>query len=247
MNKRIFVFLMIGLFVVLALPAFAEGTWPAWQQSFQRDTAGWFAADTPGPAGWCGQITRYGLGSGPVSPSAGAGYAVVENGPCNEYWSNNGWVTSGPYAPFGGFSSSWPQSGFVSELDIYLNPGWGEGTGFVYYVSMRLLDENEFRYFSFPVTKQNGTLVAAGHQVSQAGWYTFRVRFRDAAGHLAVDFELAQKGHVLFAQAMTSTTFSGESTSSFAVADVGTGYSWFDAITTGLQLPIDQHKYRPGY
>ena len=88
--------------------------------------------------------------------------------------------------------------------------------------------------------------MVAGNAVSEAGWYTFRVRFREVDGHLAVDFELAQNGKVLYAQPVSATAFSGEATSSFQVSNVATGYSWFDSIADGLQLPIDQHKYRPG-
>jgi hypothetical protein len=247
MKKKIIIILLtIGLFTIAATPILAEGVYPAWHQGFEQGTAGWFTNDTSGPEGWCGDITRYERGSGPVMPSIGKGYAVVANGACNEYWMNNGWSESGPYAPFGGYSESWPQSGFVTKLDIYLDPSWEDGTNFTYAVSAHLLDENEFRYFLFPVAKESGALQVVEHEVSEAGWYTFRVRFREQSGHLAVDFELAQHGQVLFAQPMTATAFTGEQTSSFEISGVGTGYSWFVSLSPGLQLPIDQHMYRPG-
>jgi len=80
----------------------------------------------------------------------------------------------------------------------------------------------------------------------EVGWYTFSFRFREVGGNLAVDFELTHNGQVLFAQPMTTTAFFGEATSSYDINLVGTGYSWFDSISAGLQLPIDQHMYRPG-
>jgi hypothetical protein len=247
MKKTIVILLTLILLVATAIPTLADGVYPASQQGFEQNTQGWITDDIEGPVGWCGDITRYERGDGPVEPSKGNGYAVVENGACNEYWMNNGFQVSGPYAPFGGgFSESWPQSGFVTELDIYLDPGWQDGASFNYYVSLRLLSENEFRYFVLPVAKAGGSLNAAGYEVSEAGWYTFRVKFREVGGQLAVNFQLAQHGQVLFAKPLTATAFTGEDPASFDVSDVGTGYSWFDAISGGLQLPIDQHKYRPG-
>lgn len=247
MKKIIAIVMTAGLLFVFALiPAFADGVYPAWHQGFEKNTDGWSGSAIPGPEGWCGEITRYERGSGPVDPSIGYGYALVENGPCNEYWQANGWPASAPYAPFGGYSESWPQSGFVSEIDIYLDPGWADGTSFNYFVSFRILDENTFRYTQFPVEKSGGALMVAGHQVGEAGWYTFRARFREVDGHLAVDLELIQNGSVLFSQPVTATAFYLADPSSFEVSNVGTGYSWFDSISEGLALPIDQHKYRPG-
>jgi hypothetical protein len=246
MKKITVIVLTIVLFAFTLVPAFAQGVYPTWHQGFEKNTAGWYDADTPGPEGWCGEITRYERGIGPVDPSVGYGYAVVANGACNDYWMANGWPVSAPYASFGGYSESWPQSGFVSEIDVYLDPGWEDGAGFDYYVSMRILDENTFRYVVFPVEKTNGALLVSGYEVSEAGWYTFRARFREQAGHLAVDLELAQNGRVIFTQPVTATAFYGADPSSFEVTNVGTGYSWFDSISEGLNLPIDQHMYRPG-
>lgn len=246
MKKRIVVLLTFVLALLFAVPVLAGGVLPAWFQGFEQNTAGWYTDDTPGPVGWCGDITRYELGSGPVDPSVGYSYAVVENGSCNAYWTNLGWVSSGPYSPFGGFSETWPQSGFVTELDIYLDPAWVAGTGFDYYVSMRILSDGSFRYFLFPVEKTGGVLLVSEQEIGAAGWYTFRVRFGEEDGQLEVTFELSRDGRVMFAQPVTTTAFTGESTSSFSVTDVGTGYVWFNAITDGLQLPIDQQMYRPG-
>ncbi|MDZ7769656.1 MAG: hypothetical protein U5K38_11540 [Woeseiaceae bacterium] len=36
----------------------------------------------------------------------------------------------------------------------------------------------------------NGTLIVAGHEITVAGWYTFRFLFSDEGGNVRVDFEL---------------------------------------------------------
>ena len=246
MRNRIVILFLLGLLALSAVPLLAQGVYSEWHQYFERDADWWLTDDVEGPMGRCGDITRYERGSGPVAPSAGHGYAVVENGGCNDYYLAQGFQESGPYAPHGGYSDSWPQSGWVVSLDIYLDPAWAPGTGFDLYISMRMLDDGSLRYFLVPATKAGGMLRVAGHEIDRAGWYTVRMRYAEENGHLDAKLELAQRGRVLFAQPMTSTVFTGEATSSFAVANVGTGYFWFDAISDGLALPIDQHKYRPG-
>lgn len=245
MNKRLVILLVIGLLAITAVPVLAERVQPAWQQSFERNTDGWIVDNIAGPAGWCGEITRYERGSGSVAPAKGHGYAVVAHGPCNEYWANNGFADgSGPYSPMGGFSESWPQSGFVTEIDIYLDPD--QNTSFTYANSIRHLDPVEYRYFTVPVEKDGNTLLVDGHEVDQEGWYTFRFEFTEQDGHVAVDFELTDNGRILFSEPVTTTYYSGESVWDLAVADYGTGYTWFVEIADGLELPIDHSKYRPG-
>lgn len=247
MKKRIGILLAAGLLLMLAIPVLAQGVWPAWQQSFERDTAGWIGSEVSGAVGWCGEITRHERGSGPVAPARGHGYATVEHGPCNDFWANNGFPDgSAPYAPFGGYSESWPQSDFVTEIDIYLDPGWTDGTTFTYANSINRLGDIGFRYFLVPVEKAGGTLSVNGHEVDSAGWYTFRFSFTDEDGHVAVVFELADRGRVLFADPITTTALTGEPTSSLSTSEFGTGYFWFVAISDGLDLPIDHAKYRPG-
>lgn len=253
MKKRLAILLVIGLLAVSAIPVFAQGVLPAYQQSFEQDTAGWITDETPGPAGWCGDITRYARGTGPVAPSRGHGYAAVEQGACNEFWQNNQgnqWLESGPFNPPGGYSESWPQSGFVNELDIYLDPAWADGTNFTYANSIRTLDpapdEALFRYFTVTVHKDSDALWVNGHEVDRAGWYTFRFEFTEEVGHVAVRFELADRGRVLFDEPLTTTAYSGEATASLSTGDFGTGYVWFVTLSEGLELPIDHRKYRPG-
>lgn len=248
MKKRLVILLAIGLLAISTVPLFAQGVMPAWQQSFEQDKAGWIGSETPGAVGWCGTTTRHERGSGPVAPSKGHGYATVEHGECNDFWDSIFPNGSAPYSPLGGYSASWPQSGFVTELDIYLDPT--EPTTFTYANSIRFLplvgsEQPPFRYFAVDVMEDGDKLLVNGHQVAEAGWYTFRFEFSEEDEGLAVDFELADKGRVLFSEPI-ATTLSGEATSSFTADNVGTGYAWFVQISEGLQLPIDHAKYRPG-
>lgn len=101
-----------------------------WQQRFDTDTDGWVDNETTGENGWCGSIEHLDAESGPVMPSAGSGYAVVEYGLCNEFWSSRGVFMGGPFAPQENRFDSFPAGGIISELDVYLDPDWEEGSGF---------------------------------------------------------------------------------------------------------------------
>ncbi len=220
-----------------------------WEQGFESGTDGWITNETSGAAGWCGSIEQQ--GSGAVSPSAGEGYAVITHSACNDYWSGHGFPNgSGPYSAGAGYSIAWPESGYVMQLDIYLDPSWSAdfaGSVFTYSVNIRLLDKeypNNFRYFLVPVKVKEGKLLVAGHEVSEAGWYTFRHTFSSAGGKLAIDFEIVRGGQTLFSEPVTETSFTGAATSSFAVSNVSNGYVWFVSIADGLGLAIDEHSVR---
>lgn len=228
----------------------ANAKFQSWHQGFNHGTAGWIDSDPSGPAGWCGTIDDADRRDGNLVPSAGRGYALVTHGACNAYWAEHGFPNgSGPYSPGAGYSTVFPDGGFVMELDIYLDPAWTAAEPFTYSVSMSLLDQeypDNFRYFMVPLTIEGGTLSVAGHPVREAGWYTFRHRFSEEAGKLAVDFELARHGRALFTVPVTETAFSAEPTASFDASNVGNGYVWFVAIAPGLRLAIDEHQVRQG-
>lgn len=114
-------------------PAAASGSssamFPNWHQGFNHDTDGWYGGETAGTLGWCGSIEQQDRRSGDVTPSAGSGYATVEQGPCNAFWAGlfGADLVNAPWAPgddFSNFSDSWPVAGYVTELDIYLDPEW---------------------------------------------------------------------------------------------------------------------------
>ncbi|NIR92710.1 MAG: hypothetical protein GWO08_03300 [Gammaproteobacteria bacterium] len=244
MKKTIGILIAIGLVALLTIPALAGGVNPARLQGFEHNTDGWFGSETPGVLGWCGTITRMTRGNGPVDPSAGSGYAVLENGNCNDFWASI-FPTSAPYGIHeGAYTDSWPHTGYVAEIDVYLDPSWGAGAGFNLFASTQYLDG--FRYFLMPVSVVGDMVMVSGHGVGEAGWYTFRTRFQDEGGYLAVDFELVNNGKVLYSMPLETTVFSVVPTSSLAVSDSAPGYFWFDSISEGLQLPVDQHMFRPG-
>lgn len=245
-------------------------SFPTWHQGFNHGTDGWFGGETAGPNGWCGSIDQQDRRSGDVTPSAGSGYATVEQGPCNVFFAGEfgANLVNGPWAPgddFSNFSDSWPTAGYVTELDIYLDPKWKanspplpsvnffapSGTVFTYAVSVRELSSPKaagvFHYFFVPVLPGSDGLSILGHVVDEAGWYTFRHVLRDAGGELAVDFELAERrGGTLFVEPITTRFYTGLPTADLDPTTLGSGYSWFAAIAHGLELPIDEHRVRPG-
>lgn len=233
----------------------------AWHQGFNHGTGHWIGNHVEGPEGWCGTIEQHDRHSGPVAPSAGNGYAVATGGGCNDFWSGAFPDGSGPYSPGAGFSTAWPEGGYVTELDVHLDPDHANAEGGLvnYFIAISLLDVRgeepwdfmddlvpSLRYFVVPVWADEDAVTVGDHEVTEAGWYTFRHRFSETEdGSLAVDFELAQRGRVLTTQALTTTILSGEDTSSFAATDVGTGYVWLD-VAPDVGLPIDEHRVRRG-
>ena len=244
-----------------------------WHQGFNHGTEGWYGAETPGQLGWCGEIRHVSRG-GAVAPSAGSGHATVAQGPCNAHWdaeySGPGATLVGaPWAPGQGFAAlggAWKGSGYTMELDIYLDPAWdavppeegtyvfelnpaGSGTVLAYSVSFFNAATEAFNYLWVPVRSGDGALLVGEgeHEITAAGWYTFRHVFRDANGWLAVDFEIAHaRGGLIGAEAVTTSYFAGLPLSSVAAADVLSGYAWFTSIATGLELPIDEYRVRRG-
>lgn len=228
----------------------SRADFPSWVQGFNLDAGGWIGAATPGPAGWCGGIEAVSRDDSGLVPSAGNGYALVTHTPCNDYWSSHGFPGgSGPYSPGAGYSTAFPEGGFVTELDIHLDPTWASASPFSYAASFTLLDQaypDNFRYLLVPVSSDGRSLTVDGEEVTEAGWYTFRHRFMDDGGELAVRFELLRHGETLFSKAVNSTSFTGESLESFDAENVGTGYLWFVHIAPGMELAIDEHRVRRG-
>lgn len=103
----------------------ASAPFKNFHQGFEIDARPWAAFTAQG--GWCGSITLMNRGDGDVLPSAGAGYAVVEHGRCAAPFPP---VTSAPSSgPFPDLlSTSWPTSGFVHQIDVYLEPSYPGGT-----------------------------------------------------------------------------------------------------------------------
>lgn len=254
----------------------ANGAFPTWHQGFNQGHLGWYGAEQSGDLGWCGEIRAVQGPQSDPAPSAGRGYALVAQGECNSFWDNlysapGAQLVGVPWAPGPEFSAMFepmPPSGFVRELDIYLDPTWeasplepgtwvfeldpqGSGDLFGYSVTFATSGPPApvFHYIRVPVTSGSGALYVgqAGHEVDEAGWYTFRHLFGDEGGQLTVDFELrTASGELVGHESVDALYFSGLAPEAFATSQVLTGYTWFTSISPGLEVPIDEHRVRPG-
>lgn len=263
---------------VLAPMANSNAGFVAWHQGFEHGSAGWYDAATPGPLGWCGAIeaveTR-GRGGAALAPSAGTGYATVRLDFCNEFWSNMGVPFGAPYGPgpdLALYSGAWPDSGYVTELDIYLDPAWsgdfegsfefaGSSPGALVQYAATIFptdpDAEPFHtgpHYFVEVEALPGeeALTVAGERIDEAGWYSFRFVFADVAGFVQVDFELAERnGRVLaviedVAPVDLLGPFKLPFDQDLPTAAYGSGHVWFFDIAFGLELPIDEHRVHRG-
>lgn len=218
-----------------------------WHQGFESGVEGWITDSTPGAEGWCGEIEHRDVSSGPVEPSEGEGYAVVRQGPCNAYWQETaGFDASGPTTPGAGFPQAWPDAGYTVEMDVYLDPG--SGTQFRLAASVTLLNPEDpsspFRYFLTEVMPEGDGLSVLGEVVTEGRWHTLRYAFGDEDGVLTVNAELLRDGEVVASAPVTTTAYSGEETSSFDVAELGTGYIFFETLGEETELAIDEYHVR---
>lgn len=238
--------LLVGM--ILGFAAAQSEPFAEWHHSFEDDAEGWITASTPGEEGWCGEIEHRDATGGSLQASEGEGYAVVRHGPCNDHWREAGFEASGPYAPGAGYPREWPEGGYTTELDVYLDPE--DGTEFTMAQSVVLEEpedpEDPFRYFFTAVVPEETGLSVLGEVVTEPGWYTLRHLFGDEDGMLTVDAELVRDGEVVASAPVRTTAMSGEETSSFEVDSLGSGYTWFESIGEGIELPIDEHRVRSG-
>jgi hypothetical protein len=252
-----------------------------WHQGFEHNTEGWYDASTAGPLGWCGAIesvnSRGRDGGAVPAPSAGRAYATVENGLCNEFWSLMGVPGGAPYAPgpdLALYSDAWPESGYVTELDIWLDPAWSgnylgnfgfPGSGSSPYAVIQYAatifptdykagDFHTGPHYFAEVEAVPGeeALTVAQARIEEAGWYTFRFVFTDVAGDVWVDFELAERSGPTLAVVENIAPvdlmgpFKFPFTDELLTSEYGSGHVWFFDIAFGLQLPIDEHRVRRG-
>lgn len=242
-------------------------------QGFNSNITPWVDQSVEGPGGWCGDIALADRKNSELNPSAGKGFAYVSNGQCNEFYSNQFFpsYTSGPASGPNPelLSSKFPDSGFIQELDIYLDPEYESGistpifdpegsisiTGdenvvFTYANSVCLdCDLASFQpaYFAISVVKEDGNLLVDSYKVQEAGWYTFRQLFAsNAEGKLTVEFQLLKNGSPLHTKSIDTAFLSGLPTNSFDTDSIGNGYTWIVSIADNLKLPIDEHRMRPG-
>ncbi len=241
----------------------------AYHQGFERDALGWYGGETGGETGWCGFVRhRVRPDEGPPA-SAGRGYAVVGTGPCNPFWSDLGVPGGAPYGPGPDrvlYYDAWPSGGIVSELDVFLDPDWAslhQGTfdpAVIAEVALTLrpLVPGQVVFtrphYLVPIeaAEESQTLEILGHRIREPGWYTFRFRTREMKGELVVTFELARnQGRSLTGErTLPAMELQGPVKVPVAAAvqgaEHGNGHLWFFDIAAGLDLPIDEHRVRPG-
>ena len=248
----------------------SNADFPVFHQVFNHDTHPWATKMDGGETGWCGSIEHKDRRSnGDISPVVGRGYATIMHGECNEFWDARlPGLTSAPATTLepGLLSTKFPESGYVQQLDIYLDPEYDTGNeGFTFLDVAEIDGENvvfsfantvgnqnqnileaEFAYFTTLVLKdEHGNLNIGDFQVDEAGWHTFRHVFGSEDGSLTVDFELLQNGQLLYTESI-DTSLLGVPTSSLDTHELGSAYLWFSTIADGVELPIDQHRLRPG-
>lgn len=222
-----------------------------WRQAFTSDTGGWATSADPGPSGWCGEIERVHVDElmctvGEIRPLSGDTYAVIRHGECNEFYSDIFPDGSAPASAFRPHNESFPDGGFVSSLNIYLDPAWEEGAGFGYAEAFQVLDEDwpNFRYVFVPVARTEAGLFVEDFQVSEAGWYTFSTVFSSEGKSLRADFVLSRHGWPLHRHAHDTTMFSQQPVASFNIDNTSNAYIWFTHISEGLDLAIDEEQMR---
>ncbi|MEX0709541.1 MAG: hypothetical protein WD078_16410 [Woeseia sp.] len=251
-----------------------------WRQGFEHGTDGWYDASTEGLLGWCGsieQVTPDNRGRADLRPSAGRSFATVEFGGCNEFWTGlfGSALAGAPYGPgpeLALYSDSWPRAGYVTELDIYLDPAWseaysgnfgftGQSTEAIIQYAATIFPQDHTpgdphvgpHYFvDVDAAAMNGTLIVAGHEITAAGWYTFRFLFSDEGGNVRVDFELrgTRGGTLARLDSVAPTELGGPFKFPYGdevpTSGYGSGHVWFFDIASGLKLPIDEHRVRRG-
>lgn len=225
---------------------------PTYHQGFNHDIHPFADNSMEGFWGWCGTVSLKNKKSSDLKPSAGAGFATIEFGNCNSYWTENFGPASGP-ATFDAslWSLFWPDSGFIHELDIYLDADqydFDNGLAFSYANSLfySALDY-PFIYFGLDVKKVEGSLKVDDYIIPEADWYTFKqVYAEDTEGHPVVVFELLNDGKLLYSTPLTETLFGGQPVTSLTAQDLGSGYVWFPSIAEGVALAIDEYRLRPG-
>ena len=232
-------------------------TFPSFHQGFNHSLAPWGdAATADDDTGWCGDIELKSRKDGDIKPSAGAGYATVEFGVCNAFWESAGFPDGSAPATLDPalFSQVWPESGFVHQLDIYLDPAdFDAGNAFDLFLGLYYTKyDYPFDYYAINVSKEDGSLIVNGeYEVSEAGWYTFK-QFYDKTedGVLTAEFELQNNHHTVYTTALQTTVMGN---TELNIDDIyaegyilGSGYMWFPYIAPGVELAIDEYQLRPG-
>jgi len=120
-------FSVVAAIVLAFVPSLVEAAAPPGRffQGFEKNTAGWIDSTTPG---FDGTITRvhsgfpdsgYAVG---VPSAAGKWHARITGDTCDR--SQSGFPCYSVFTRWGGYSSTFPDGGYKTQVDIYLDVTW---------------------------------------------------------------------------------------------------------------------------
>ncbi len=192
---------------------------PQFLQGFETDTAGWFDNG--------GTTTRVASGTSGIPSSSGAYHGVI-SGPVFTRW--------------GGYESVFPQYGFTTSIDVYLDMALADGVvdkRFDFSSAISAPDGNHRRDFIFHLgtnpSVANQWLASASNNapgwpgnparnpvdLTATGWYTLRHTFEDDAGVLKVTLDLIRNNVVIGSWVLSDPT------DVIGTTVGGSRYGWF--------------------
>jgi len=237
----------------MAAPLWAAAPPGPYFNGFENNTNGWFDGSTSGD----GTITRrpsgYSNGGGYASgiPSAAGNWharlgLTQTPGMCSS-GSGNHPIYYGPYTNWGGYSSTFPNGGYKTQLDIYLDVTWATNPThfdrrFDWSSAINQPNGNHRRDFVFNAgTNLLGFVIAGGNnanrcgadpadpghmpiQITQSGWYTFEHSFTGVSGGpLTVILRVIQKS----SGTIMGTWDRSDPSDVIGVTVGGNRYGWF--------------------
>ena len=125
MKRLITILPAIGLLIALAAaPAQAAAPPGSYFNGFEKNTNGWFDGTTIGNGTLTRQRSGYsngGLYASGIASAAGHWHARVTGDSCDLTPATNCY---GPFTRWGGYSATFPDAGYRTQLDIYLDVNW---------------------------------------------------------------------------------------------------------------------------
>ena len=124
MKTMIRLLLVIAILVALGSPVLAAAPPAPYFNGFEKKTAGWYAGGGYGtitrqPSGYSNGVGGYANG---IASADGKWHARLTGGPpCVQTQSG---TCYGPYTDWGGYSSTFPAGGYLTQVDIYLDANW---------------------------------------------------------------------------------------------------------------------------
>jgi hypothetical protein len=250
--KNLIRFAMALVAAHMAAPLWAAAPPGPYFNGFENNTNGWF----DGSNGGAGTITRrqsgYSNGSGNYAsgiPSASGNWharlgLTPYPGMCSS-GSGDHPIYYGPRTNWGGYSSTFPEGGYKTQLDIYLDVAWAMNhfdRRFDWSSAINQPNGNHRRDFVFNAgTNLLGFVIAGGNnanrcgadpadpghmpiQITQSGWYTFEHSFTGVSGGpLTVILRVIQKS----SGTIMGTWDRSDPSDVIGVTVGGNRYGWF--------------------